>query len=129
MEAIEILFGILSGLFGLLTSVITYIYKKSVKDSEDRFAKNEKRFDKNDARMDNIENNYLSRFEKLNKSLNDVEKNIIAEITKSRHDSREALGKLQFNTELNYQRKENCLIHGEEIKELKKAIESIREKL
>lgn len=119
MNILEIMLGILSFLFVALTSLVTWIYSNAQKDTQ-------KRFEKNELRMDGIEDNYLTRFEKLNNNLNSTEKKIIEEITKSRHDFRDALGKIQFNTELYYQRKENCLAHGKEIKEVKNQLEEVK---
>lgn len=122
MYLYEALPAILSFVVVIFISVVTYVYTKNQKD-------NEKRFDKNENRMDEIETNYLSRFEALNRYLNLMEKNIIAEINKTMTVSNESLQKIQFNTELYYQRKDNCLVHGQEIKELKKEIEEIKRML
>jgi hypothetical protein len=101
---------------------VIYVYNKHVNDTE-------KRIEKNENRINKIENNYLTRFDNVVATIHAIKEEIITEIAKTRHDSREQNQKLQFNTELYYQRKENCLIHGAEIKDLKKELEFIKQKL
>jgi hypothetical protein len=119
MDVAHILFGSLSGLFALLTSIVAYVFKTTVKELKEK----QIQFG---LRLDDVEDYNNNKIETILKSIADIEKTIVGEIAKARYDSQDQIQKLQFNTELYYQRKDNCLVHGKEIAELKKEINEIK---
>jgi uncharacterized membrane protein YhiD involved in acid resistance len=105
----ELTYLFLSVAIGLLTTLVAYIYTKTIKDTERRLGKTE-------DTVKEIEENYIDRFDSIKEKLSDVEHNILSKLTETRHSANEKMQKMQFQTDLNCKDIEYLKLSCEKIK-------------
>ncbi len=78
--------GIVSGAFLVLVALTSYLFKRSMRDIDNRFREGERRMDSHDESIKNIESNHTAKFDEVKACVFESSKEIIELVNKMRVD-------------------------------------------